>query len=136
MAEWRIGRRIDRPGGRIAHALSRRDYTLQPARPLAWRIALWSAACLLSAVLGAAALTGWHASRRGAAVTACAAESVDEGSQQTELARARLALAEESAARAAVQKAADSAAAEVARLSAELQFLRSQSNARPGTPRH
>ncbi|MFL9960565.1 hypothetical protein PQR02_05395 [Paraburkholderia sediminicola] len=135
MAKWRIGRRIDRRAGRVAQALSRRDYTLQPARRLAWRIILWSGACLLSAVLGAAALTGWHASRGGAAVTACAAESVDVGGQQTELARARLALAEESAARAAVQKAADSAAAEVARLSAELQFLRGQSTARRDTPR-
>ncbi|MFM0141810.1 hypothetical protein [Paraburkholderia sp. RL18-085-BIA-A] len=132
MAEGRIDRRV----GRIARALSRRDYTLQPARPLAWRIALWGVACLLSAVLGAAALTGWHASRGGAAAEACSAESIDEGSQQTELARARLALAEESAARAAVQKAADSAAAEVARLSAELLFLRVQSNAKPDAPRH
>jgi hypothetical protein len=57
----------------------------------------------------------------------CAPASVDEGQQQTELARARLALAQESAARAAVQKSADSAAADVARLNVELQFLRGQS---------
>ena len=129
MAELRSGRRADRRVVRVANDLSRRDYRLQPARPLAWRIAVWAVVCLVSAVLGAAALTGWQVLRGGAAPGACAARFVDAGSQQTELARTRLALAEESAARAAVQKAADSAAAEVARLNAELQFLRSQSNA-------
>jgi hypothetical protein len=129
MAEHGSGRHADRRVARAANALSRRDYRLQPARPLTWRIAMWAVVCLASAVLGAAALTGWQVSRADTAAGACAARSVDAGSQQTELARMRLALAEESAARAAVQKAADSAAAEVSRLSAQLQFLRSQSNA-------
>jgi hypothetical protein len=40
-------------------------------------------------------------------------------------------LAQESAARAAVQKTADSAAADVARLGNELQFLRGQSKTTP-----
>ena len=47
------------------------------------------------------------------------------------LTRARLALAQESAARAAVQKAADGAAAEVTRINAELQFLRGHSRGLP-----
>ncbi|WP_341272033.1 hypothetical protein [Paraburkholderia ginsengiterrae] len=55
---------------------------------------------------------------------------VDESAQQKELIRARLALAQESAARAVVQKTADSAAADVARLNAEVQFLRGQSKGR------
>lgn len=61
----------------------------------------------------------------------CTPAPIDEATRQTELIRARLALAQESAARAAVQKAADGAAAEVARLSAELQFLRGQGKGRP-----
>jgi hypothetical protein len=107
--------------------LSGRVYTLQPARPLALRVAVWAAACGFSAVVGAAALTAWHAQRAGMAQSQCAPEPVDESRQQTELARSRLALAQESAARAAVQKMADNAAADVARLNAELQFLRGQS---------
>jgi hypothetical protein len=129
MAELRSGRRADRRVAHVANGLSRRDYTLQPARPLGWRIAVCAVVCVASAVLGAAALTGWQVSRGGTAAGACAARPIDAGTEQTELARARLALAEQSAARAAVQKAADNAAAEVARLSAELQFLHSQSNA-------
>ena len=59
---------------------------------------------------GTAALTAWHAQRAGAgmAQSPCTPE-----------------------ARAAVQKTADSAAADVARLNAELQFLRGQSKGQP-----
>lgn len=64
----------------------------------------------------------------------CTVAPVDETAQQKELIRARLALAEESAARAVVQKTADSAAADVARLNAEVQFLRGQSKGRPPGP--
>jgi hypothetical protein len=131
MVERSVGRRV----ARVADALSQRVYTLQPARPLALRVAVWAVACVLSAVMGAAALTAWHAQRAGMAQSQCTPEPVDEGKQQTELARARLALAQESAARAAVQKTADSAAAEVARLNAEMQFLRGQSKTQPAAPR-
>jgi hypothetical protein len=86
-------------------------------------------------VLGAAALAGWDAHRAGMPPGRCAPEPIDEGQQQTELARARLALAQESAARAAVQKSADSAAADVARLNVELQFLRGQSKTQPAPRR-
>ncbi len=72
----------------------------------------------------------WYAQRAGVSNGSCAPTPVDAGGKQTELARTRLALAEESAARAAVQRSADSAAADVARLSAELQFLRGQSKGR------
>jgi len=49
---------------------------------------------------------------------------------QAELERTRLALAQESTARAAVQKTADASAAEVRRLNTELLFLRGQSQKR------
>lgn len=129
MAERRVGRRFGRRAARAADALSRRAYTLEPTKPLALRITLRVSACALSAVLGAASLAGWQAQRGGAA-SPCVPDPVAEKQRQAELERARLALAEESAARAAVQKTADRAAAEVARLSADLQFLRAQGGRR------
>jgi hypothetical protein len=129
MVERRTGRRL----ASVADALSGRAYTLQPARPLALRVAMWAGACVFSGALGAAALAAWDAQRAGLPPSRCTPEPADEGRQQTELARARLALAQESAARAAVQKSADSAAADVARLNVELQFLRGQSKTRPAT---
>lgn len=129
-----LNQRASRRVARAAYALSRRVYTLQPARPLAVRAAAWVLACTLSAVAGAAALTAWQAQRAGIAHEPCTVEPVNEGTQQTELARTRLALAQESAARAAVQRSADSAAADVARLTAELQFLRGQSKTQPAAP--
>ena len=92
---------------------------------------MWAAACVLSAAAGVAVMLAWQAQRAGLPVDACTAAPVSEDSAQAELERARLALAQESAARGAVQKTADSAAAEVARLNGELQFLRGQSKARP-----
>jgi hypothetical protein len=121
---------------RVAHALSRRAYTLQPERPLAVRASMWAGACVLGAVVGAASLAAWHAQRAAVPEGQCTPEPVDEGKQQTELARTRLALAQESAARAAVQKTADSAAAEVARLDAEVRFLRGQGDAQSAAGRH
>jgi hypothetical protein len=122
-----VERRFSRNAGNLTH----RAYTLQPARPLALRAALWVLVCALSAAGGAAAIAAWHAQRAGAQVVQCVAAPVDEDSEQRELARTRLALAQESAARAAVQKTADGAAADVARLNTELQFLRGQSKAKP-----
>jgi hypothetical protein len=131
VAERRIGRRI----ARVTDALSGRAYTLRPARPLAVRVAMWGGVCVFSATLGAAALAGWNAQRAGVTASRCAPEPVDEDRQQTELARTRLALAQESAARAAVQKTADSAFADVARLNAELRFLRGQGAVQPAASR-
>lgn len=120
----------DRRNCRNAGRLSRRAYTLQPARPFGLRLTIWATVCLLSAAAGGAVVTAWYAQGTRQADEACTPTAVDDDSKQTDLARARLALAEESAARAAVQKSADSAAAEVARLGSELQFLRGQSKGR------
>jgi hypothetical protein len=125
----------DRRFSRDAGRLTQRAYTLQPARSPGFRAALWVLVCALSAAGGAAAVVAWHAQRAGTPAVQCTAAPADEGSEQRELARARLALAQESVARAAVQKTADGAAADVARLNAELQFLRGQSKAKPPEPR-
>ncbi|RKE39770.1 hypothetical protein B0G76_6219 [Paraburkholderia sp. BL23I1N1] len=124
-------RRFSRDAGSLTH----RAYVLQPARSLVLRVTLWVLACALSAAGGAAAIATWHAQRAGTPADQCNAAPVDEEREQTELARTRLALAQESAARAAVQKTADGAAADVARLNAELQFLRGQSKAKRPAPR-
>ncbi|MFM0200882.1 hypothetical protein PQR53_13530 [Paraburkholderia fungorum] len=126
---------VERRFPRDAGSLSQRVYTLQPARPLVARVIQWAVVCALGAAGGTAATVAWHAQRSGTAVDQCNAAPVDEGSEQTELARTRLALAQESAARAAVQKTADGAAADVARLNAELQFLRGQSKTKPPASR-
>jgi hypothetical protein len=121
---------VNRRSPREVNSLSHRAYTLQPTRPLALRVTVWALVCVFCAAAGAAAVTAWHARRAGMSPEQCSPAPVDEGARQTELTRARLALAEESAARAAVQKTADRAASEVARLNAELQFLRGQSKTR------
>jgi hypothetical protein len=126
---------VERRFPRDAGSLSHRAYTLQPARPLALRVIQWVVVCALGAAGGAVAVTAWHAQRSVTAADQCNAAPADEGSEPTELARTRLALAQESAARAAVQKTADGAAAEVARMNAELQFLRGQSKTRPPASR-
>ncbi|WP_408291091.1 hypothetical protein [Paraburkholderia sediminicola] len=87
--------------------------------------------CALGAAGGAAAVVVWQSQRAGTPADQCSAAPVDEGADQAELARTRLALAQESAARAAVQKTADSAVTDVARLNAELQFLHGQSKTKP-----
>ncbi|NPT35873.1 hypothetical protein [Paraburkholderia xenovorans] len=120
-------RRFPRNAGRLSH----RAYTLRPVRSLGFRVTVWVLACVLCACAGAAGLAAWYAKRAGTPLAPCNAAPVDRSAQQIELTRARLALAEESAARAAVQKTADGAAAEVARLNAELQFLHGQSKGRP-----
>ncbi|NPT42246.1 hypothetical protein GNZ12_13180 [Paraburkholderia sp. 1N] len=122
-----VERRFSRDAGSLAH----RAYTLQPARPLVLRVTMWVLVCALGAAGGAAAVAAWHAQRAGTPADQCSAAPADETADQAELARTRLALAQESAARAAVQKTADSAATDVARLNAELQFLRGQSKTKP-----
>ncbi|MFM0303927.1 hypothetical protein PQQ99_27790 [Paraburkholderia sediminicola] len=122
-----VERRFSRDAGNLTH----RAYTLQPTRPLAFRVTVWVLVCALSAAGGAAAVVAWHAQHSGTSADQCKVAPVDEGSEETELARTRLALAQESVARAAVQKTADGAAADVARLNAELQFLRGQSKTKP-----
>jgi hypothetical protein len=126
---------VERRFPRDAGSLSQRAYTLQPARPLALRVIQWAVLCALGAAGGAAVTMAWHAQRAGTAIDQCNAAPADEGGEQTELARTRLALAQESAARAAVQKTADGAAADAARLNAEVQFLRGQSKTKPPASR-
>ncbi|WNC92258.1 hypothetical protein RI103_28720 [Paraburkholderia sp. FT54] len=121
---------VDRHFSRDADSLTHRAYTLRPARSLRFRATVWGVVCLLCACAGAAVFAAWQARRADMAQEQCTPTPVDEATKQTELTRARLALAQESAARAAVQTAADSAAAEVARLNAEVQFLRGQSKGR------
>ncbi|CAD6536789.1 hypothetical protein LMG28727_03385 [Paraburkholderia kirstenboschensis] len=116
---------------RDADALTRRAYTLAPVRSVRFRIAAWALVCALSALAGGAAVVIGEARRAGGPLTQCLPAAVDRSAEQIELARARLALAQELAARAAVQKAADSAAADVARLNDELQFLRGQKRTAP-----
>jgi hypothetical protein len=120
--------------------LSQAAFTLERTRPPLFRVMVRALVCVFCAVAGAVGITAWHAQRASQPPEQCVAPPVDETRQQTELARARLALAEESAARAAVQTSADNAAAEVARLSAELRFLRGQSGGRTAAqsapPRH
>ncbi|EIF33454.1 hypothetical protein BCh11DRAFT_01221 [Burkholderia sp. Ch1-1] len=120
-------RRLRRNAGSLTH----RTYMLRPARSLGFRVMVWAVACVLCACAGAAGLAFWHAKRADTPLAPCNAAPADRSTEQIELTRARLALAEESAARAVVQKTADGAAAEVARLNAELQFLRGQSKGRP-----
>ncbi|WP_027801911.1 hypothetical protein [Paraburkholderia dilworthii] len=126
----------DRILSRDAVGLTRRAYTLVPVRSLRSRIAAWVLVCALSALAGAAAVVVGEARRAGLPLAQCLPAPVDKSAEQNELARARLALAQESAARAAVQKTANSAAAEVARLNDELQFLRGQSKTAPRTQTH
>ena len=111
---------------RDACALTRRAYALAPVRRLRVRVAVWALVGSLSALGGAAAVLIGEAWRAGLPLAQCLPVPVDKSAEQAELARVRFALAEEAAARAAVQKTADSAAAEVARLNDELQFLRGQ----------
>jgi hypothetical protein len=117
----------ERHARRLSDRLSRRDYTLEPARPRLFRAMVLALVCMLGAVAGAVVVPAWQARHAGAARAQCTAAPIDENQQAKDLARARLALAEESAARAAVQTTADHNAAELARLTGELQFLRGQS---------
>ncbi|QBR00117.1 hypothetical protein [Paraburkholderia pallida] len=104
---------------------AQRAFELQPVRSRAWR---WGVALAWTAVAAAA----------GAGLTAWALYA-DEGGRcpvvapdllQTRLSNAELALEQERAARSALQKAADAAQAEAAKLQAELVFLRGH-GARP-----
>ncbi|WP_144160155.1 hypothetical protein [Paraburkholderia sp. BCC1885] len=120
---------VDLRSARDAGGLTQRVYALQPVRSRALRVALWSGVCACSVALGAAAMN-WYATQRAVPPSQCASAPVSHDSMQAELERTRLALAQESTARAAVQKTADASAAEAARLNTELMFLRSQSQKR------
>jgi hypothetical protein len=114
---------------RAAGSLAQGAYALQPVRSLAVRLALWVGLCAGSAIAGAAAMYG-YVQRADALAGQCAGTAAPADGAQAELERTRLALAQESTARAAVQKTADAAAAEVSRLNSQLLFLRGQGQKR------
>jgi hypothetical protein len=114
---------VDLRSARAGGKLTQRSYTLQPARSRAARVAIWGAVCACGVVVGAAAM-GWYSAQHGALPAQCASMPVAPDDLQAELERTRLALAQESTARAAVQKVADASAADVGRLNTELLFLR------------
>ena len=120
---------VDLRSTRDAGSLTQRVYALQPVRSRAIRAVLWSGVCACSVAIGAVAM-GWYATQRAALPAQCASAPVSPDGVQAELERTWLALAQESTARAAVQKTADASAAEVGRLHTELLFLRGQSQRR------
>ncbi|HEY1999793.1 hypothetical protein [Paraburkholderia sp.] len=120
---------VDLRMARDAASLARRAYALQPVRSRTVRAAIWVTVCACSVGAGAGAMY-WYAHRVEAETSACVQEPVSPDSAQAELERTRLALAQEAAARVAVQKAANAAAAEVSRLNTELLFLRAQGQKR------
>lgn len=114
---------------RIADGLTQRTYALQPVRSRTVRIARWIAVLVCGVAMGAAGML-WYASQHAMLPAQCAGLKVSPDGVQAELERTRLALAQESTARAAVQKAADASAADASRLNSELLFLRGQSQKR------
>ncbi|RFU45053.1 hypothetical protein [Paraburkholderia sp. DHOC27] len=120
-----INLRMPRPAGGLAQG----SYALQPVRSRVARVAVWCAICAVSVGVGAAAMYGYqrHVQMRR---DACVSTPLAADGTQAELERTRLALAQESTARAAVQKTADAATAEASRLNAQLLFLRDQGKKR------
>ncbi|MFX1764709.1 hypothetical protein PWP93_19295 [Paraburkholderia sp. A1RI-2L] len=107
---------------------AQREFELQPVRSRAWR---WGVALAwtVAAASAGAGLAAWalHAGDAGQ----CPA--VEPDVLQTRLSNVELALEQERAERSALQKAADAAQAETAKLQAELVFMRNhgaRSNAR------
>ncbi|MDM0084287.1 hypothetical protein QTI17_27160 [Variovorax sp. J31P179] len=114
-----------RRGGARTDRLATGGYAPRPVRSLSARAAIGALACASCLAVGAAAAT-WQARQGAAAPPPCVAPPPSEDLVQAELARTRLALAQEESARLALQKTADEAAAEVTRLRTELSFLRGQ----------
>ncbi|MDM0106772.1 hypothetical protein QTH97_17635 [Variovorax sp. J22R24] len=112
-----------------ASRLATRRYAPQPVRSFAARVATSALLCAACLAAGAAAMT-WHAQRNAVDAAPCPPPPSDE-LVQAELARTELALAQQEAARAALQKTATASAAEVSRLETELRFLRGQRAKKP-----
>jgi hypothetical protein len=119
-----------RPRGR---GITQRAYVLQPVRSRAARIAtrtLACIACVACVAAGGAAVRGYDmhiAATHASCVTPTPASRDD---MQDALTRAQLALKQEAASRATVQKSADALAVEVGRLKAQVLFLQGQSHSR------
>ncbi|MEM5434576.1 hypothetical protein [Paraburkholderia diazotrophica] len=114
--------------------IAQRAYELQPVRSRAARIATWTLAgigCVACVVAGGAAVRGYDmriAATHASCMTPTAPASRDDA--QDALTRAQLALKQEAASRATVQKSADALAVEVSRLKAQVLFLQGQSHSR------
>jgi hypothetical protein len=120
---------VDLRSARDAGSLAQRAYTLQPVRSRAVRVAIWAGVLACGIAVGATAMR-WRDSQHAAVPAGCASVPVSPDAVQAELERTRLALAQESTARANVQKTADASAAEASRLNTELLFLRGQGQKR------
>lgn len=124
MLDFRLARDV---GG-----VAQRTYALRPVRSRTLRAVIWTTVCASSVAAGAGAMY-WHARSTEPSSAACVSAPgvpVSPDDAQAELERTRLALAQETAARVAVQKSADASAAEVSRLNTELLFLRGQGQKR------
>jgi hypothetical protein len=120
---------VDLRSARDAGSLTQRAYTLQPVRSRTARVAIWAGVLACGVAVGAVAMR-WCDSRHATFPAGCASLPVSRDAAQAELERTRLALAQESTARANVQKTADASAAEVSRLNTELLFLHGQGQQR------
>ncbi|WJF92118.1 hypothetical protein QS306_15265 [Paraburkholderia bonniea] len=108
--------------------LTRTRYALQPVRSRTRQLVLWGTACVSCLILGAA-VAGAYFQHSGTVPFELCEPSASEADLQAELARTQLALTQERASRAAVQKVADASAADASRLTTELLFLRGQKQA-------
>jgi hypothetical protein len=117
-----------RPRRRSARAVTQGAYALKPVRSRAMRIAMWLAVCIGSAAAGAAAMHV-YATRAAPKSASCAASTSHDGLDDA-LARAQLALKQEAASRASVQRSADALTAEVRQLLAQVLFLQGQGRSR------
>ncbi|WP_109479541.1 hypothetical protein [Paraburkholderia sp. C35] len=108
-----------------------RTYVLQPMRSLAVRLSTWAFVCAACVAAGAAAMHGYamRAVSASAPCTAPAAPAAHDDTQDA-LARAQLALRQEAASRASVQKSADALTVEVRQLQAQVLFLQEQGRSR------
>ena len=109
------------PASRSFGHLTTRAYAPQVLPSRVASLGRWAMACTACIALGAIVAIGYLQHPR----LPTAAEPLDD-SLRLELARTRLALEQEAAARAAVQQLADASAAEARRLGEELRFLRGQ----------
>ncbi|SEJ66707.1 hypothetical protein [Paraburkholderia diazotrophica] len=120
--------------------ITQRAYMLQPVRSRAARIAtraLACIACVACLAAGGAAVRGYdvhiaatHASCVTPMTPTTPTTPTSRDEVQDALMRAQLALKQEVASRAAVQKSADALAVEVGRLKAQVLFLQGQSHSR------
>ncbi|BEU23904.1 hypothetical protein [Paraburkholderia sp. 22B1P] len=118
----RSGRRRGHVRG---HVVAQRAYALQPVRSRAVRVGVWVLVCVACMAAGAAAMRG-HVRADVSADPPCVAPAAHDALQDA-LARAQLALKQEAASRASVQRSADALTVEVRRLQAQVLFLQGQS---------